>query len=161
MGVLDGAGREPPILHLTVKMLYVSWRELSAAPCAPPLWSCPTRSAAFRRARSTRLGRRLSSLPCSCAGTHPRRRWPCSSSCPCLVLRLHELFGLDVEGSRELAYRAPLRLYLVAFGGSGSARHGSGRQAHHRYRQRALQGENPKLVGASVRKVVGAARKKA
>src|SRR5215207_9759067 len=29
MGVLDGAGREPPILHLTVKMLYVSWRELS------------------------------------------------------------------------------------------------------------------------------------
>src|SRR5919112_1361217 len=29
MGVLDGAGRKPPILHLTVKELYVSWRELS------------------------------------------------------------------------------------------------------------------------------------
>ena len=29
MCVLDGAGREPPILHLTVKVLYVSWRELS------------------------------------------------------------------------------------------------------------------------------------
>ena len=29
MGVLDGAGRDPPILHLTVKVLYVSWRELS------------------------------------------------------------------------------------------------------------------------------------
>src|SRR5829696_9649796 len=29
MGVLDGAGRKPPILHLTVEVLYVSWRELS------------------------------------------------------------------------------------------------------------------------------------
>src|SRR5215203_632424 len=29
MGVLDSASREPPILHLTVKMLYVSRRELS------------------------------------------------------------------------------------------------------------------------------------
>src|SRR5919199_585768 len=27
MGVLDGAGRESPILHLPVKVLYVSWRE--------------------------------------------------------------------------------------------------------------------------------------
>ena len=29
MGVLDSAGRESPILHITVKVLYVSWRELS------------------------------------------------------------------------------------------------------------------------------------
>ena len=29
MRILDGAGREPPILHLTVKALYVSRRELS------------------------------------------------------------------------------------------------------------------------------------
>src|SRR5829696_8349128 len=29
MGVLDSASREPPILHLTIKMLYVSRRELS------------------------------------------------------------------------------------------------------------------------------------
>src|SRR3712207_2938407 len=29
MGVLDGSGREPPVLHLTVKVLYVSGCELS------------------------------------------------------------------------------------------------------------------------------------
>src|SRR5919107_2855698 len=29
MGVLDGAGRESPVLHLPVKVLYMSWRELS------------------------------------------------------------------------------------------------------------------------------------